>query len=90
MIEQEEIDKSTNKSYILITYLRAPGWLKSVMRPILFFFNILFIFERNRDRVQVGKGQREGVTESEAGFRVPAFSTEPNAGLKLMNLEIMT
>ena len=34
--------------------------------------------------------QREGGTESEAGSRLWAVSTEPDAGLKLMNHEIIT
>ena len=38
----------------------------------------------------LGEGQREGDTESEAGSRVQAVSTEPDMGLKLMNHEIMT
>ena len=37
-----------------------------------------------------GDGQREGDTESEAGSRLLAVSTEPNAGLKPTNYEIMT
>ena len=48
----------------------------------------MFIFER--DREWVGKGQREGDTESEAGFRLQADSTEPDAGVELTNCEIMT
>ena len=37
-----------------------------------------------------GKGrEREGVTDSEAGSRLPAVSTEPDAGLELKNHEIM-
>ena len=34
--------------------------------------------------------EREGDTESEAGSRLQAVSTEPNAGLKPTNREIMT
>ena len=34
--------------------------------------------------------QREGDTESKAGSRPWAVSTEPDAGLKLTNSEIMT
>ena len=46
---------------------------------------------RDRDRVWVGGGaEREGDTESEAGSRLWAVSTEPNAGLKPTNREIMT
>ena len=50
----------------------------------------MFIFKRERDRARAGEGQREGDTESEAGSRLRAVSTEPNAGLKLTNCEIMT
>ena len=38
----------------------------------------------------MGDGQRERETESEAGSRLWAVSTEPNAGLELANREIMT
>ena len=38
----------------------------------------------------MGEGQRERETESEAGSRLPAVSTEPNAGPQLMNREIVT
>ena len=38
-----------------------------------------------------GRGRkREGDIESKAGFRFQAVGTEPNAGLKLMNCQIMT
>ena len=37
-----------------------------------------------------GGAEREGDTESEAGSRLRAVSTEPDAGLELMNHEIMT
>ena len=37
-----------------------------------------------------GGAEREGDTESEAGSRLQAVSTEPNVGLKLRNREIMT
>ena len=37
-----------------------------------------------------GRAAREGDTESEAGFRLPALSTEPDVGLKLTNRDIMT
>ena len=39
---------------------------------------------------RAGEGQREGDTESEPGSRLWAVSTEPDAGLELMNCEIMT
>ena len=37
-----------------------------------------------------GEAEREGDTESKAGPRLSAVSTEPDAGLKLTNCEIMT
>ena len=37
-----------------------------------------------------GEAEREGDTESEAGSRLGAVSTEPDAGLELSNCEIMT
>ena len=37
-----------------------------------------------------GGSEREGDTELEAGSRLPAVSTEPDAGLELVNHEIMT
>ena len=52
----------------------------------------LFIFERQGERQSVSRGgaQREGDTESETGSRLRAVSTEPDAGLKLTNREIVT
>ena len=35
-----------------------------------------------------GEAEREGDTESEAGSRLLAVSTEPDVGLKLTNREI--
>ena len=37
-----------------------------------------------------GGAEREGDTECEAGSRLRAVSAEPDAGLELMNREIMT
>ena len=37
-----------------------------------------------------GGAEREGDTECEAGSRLWAVSTEPDAGLELTNYEIMT
>ena len=58
--------------------------------------SILSLFLKNiylflRDRARVGEGQREeGDTESKAGSRLWAVSTELDAGLELTNREIMT
>ena len=37
-----------------------------------------------------GGTKREGDTESEAGSRLRAVSTEPDTGLELMDQEVMT
>ena len=37
-----------------------------------------------------GGAEREGDTESEAGSRLRALRTEPDVGLELTDLEIMT
>ena len=52
----------------------------------------MFIFERERDRQSVSGGgvEREGDTESEAGSRLRAVSTQLDAGLELTNCKIMT
>ena len=54
-----------------------------------FFFNV-YLFLRERQSVSRGGAEREGDTESEAGPRLPAVSTEPHTGLKLTNREIVT
>ena len=50
--------------------------------------------ERERERARMSGGgaerEREGDTQSEAGSRLSAVSTEPNAGLELAYHEIMT
>ena len=50
----------------------------------------LFLRDRERQRKSRGGAERKGDTESEAGSRLWAVSTEPNVGLKPMNLGIMT
>ena len=46
--------------------------------------------ERERERESTIREGREGDTESVAGSRLWTVSTEPDAGLKPMNQEIMT
>ena len=56
-------------------------------------FNVYFIFERERERDSVsreGAERERGDTDLEAGPRLPAVSTEPDAGLEPTNREIMT
>ena len=54
------------------------------------FFKCLFIFDRERQSVSRGGSEREGDTESKAGSRLWAVSTDPDMGLKPTNLKITT
>ena len=45
---------------------------------------------RERDSMSRGGAEREGDAEPEAGSRLRAVSTEPDAGLELTNSEIVT
>ena len=52
----------------------------------------MFIYFWDRERQSMnGRGsEREGDTESKTGSRLWVVSTKPNAGLQLMDREIMT
>ena len=52
----------------------------------------MLIYFRDSERPSTsGRGaEREGATEPQAGSRLGAVSTEPDAGLELTNCEIMT
>ena len=66
------------------------------MQGNVWFFFYVYLFLRNRERekehsyVSGSGAEREGDTELEAGSRLWAVSTEPDAVLELMNCEIMT
>ena len=45
---------------------------------------------RERESTSGGGTEREGDTESEAGSRLRAVSTEPDVGLELTDREIVT
>ena len=47
----------------------------------------MFIFKREREHEQGRGREREGNTESEAGSRLQAVSTEPHVGLEPTNRE---
>ena len=57
-----------------------------------FFFSTFFIYfwDRERQSMNGGGAEREGDTESETGSRLRAISPEPDAGLELTDLEIVT
>ena len=46
--------------------------------------------DREKQSLSGGEAEKEGDTESEAGSRLGAVSTEPDAGLKPTKREIMT
>ena len=53
-------------------------------------FFLMFIFRESETQSMNREGAERGDTESEAGSRLQAVSTEPNARLKLTNHMIMT
>ena len=71
-----------------VFYKRALG-LKLFFFTFIYLFNV-FIFEGERQSMSGGGAEREGDTESKAGSRLRAVSTEPDAGLELTDREIMT
>ena len=50
----------------------------------------IYFWDRERQSTSGGGAEREGDTESKAGSRLRAASTEPNGGLERTNREIMT
>ena len=78
-------------SWIVLASLLKIKWLW-MWTFISFFYVYLFLRERERERERMSRGgaETEGDTESEAGSRFWAVSTESDAGLKLTNREIMT
>ena len=52
----------------------------------------MFVFERQRERQSTNRGaaEREGDTESKAGSRLLAVSTDPSTGPAPLNREIVT
>ena len=65
--------------------------LKKVVNMANFnFFKMFYLFLRQRHSMSRGGAEREGDTESEAGSRLRAVSTEPDEGLELTNRKIMT
>ena len=53
----------------------------------------MFVFEREREREREhkqGRGREKGRHRIKAGYRLHAVSTEPHAGLELMDCKITT
>ena len=58
--------------------------------PVSFFlFKVYLYLRKERQSVSEGGAEREGDTESKAGSRLGAVSTEPDVGLEPTNREIM-
>ena len=55
-----------------------------------FFSTFIYFWDRERESMNGGGAEREGDTESEAGSRLWAVSTQPDTGLEPTNSEIMT
>ena len=53
-------------------------------------FDVYLFFDRERRSMSSGGAEKEGDTESEAGSRLLAVSTEPDAGDEPTNREIMS
>ena len=64
--------------------LKKGNWMRTVLFLFIFcnFFTFIIFERRNAIR---GGAEKEGDTESEAGSRLSAVSTEPDAGLEPMN-----
>ena len=61
------------------------------LKESFFFLMFIYFWERERERQSASGGRtvREGDTESDAGSRLWAVSTEPDAGLEPTDREIM-
>ena len=76
--------------FLVVWEKEETGCQQVLLFLFLFFLNFLmFIFERHRE-TGMSRGEREGDTETEAGSRLRAVSTEPDMGLEPTNCEIMT
>ena len=76
----------------LANLIQSTDSLVNVGGSSIFFFNFfnVYLFLRQRQSVSRGGAEREGDTESEAGSRLRAVSTEPDAGLGLTGGKIIT
>ena len=66
------------------------GLMRVTFRKSSFFVCLFCFFFRERDIMSGGGAEKEGDTESRAGSRPSAVSTEPEAGLELLDRKIMT
>ena len=80
------VDFSSYIVILLYWYLAYLNFFK------IFFSSTFFIYfwDRERQSMHGGGAETEGDTKSEAGSMIWAISTEPDAGLELMDHEIVT
>ena len=64
-------------------------WRNAYSDPLPVKFCFMFIFERQWDRAEEGQREEETHNLKQAPGSEQVFSTEPDAGLKPMNREIM-
>ena len=82
--------------YVRLTGYHSPVGPVRKLREMIFFiyfyfkYLLMFIFERERECEWWRWGERERDTKSEAGSRLRAVSTEPDAGFELTSCEIVT
>ena len=79
----------TAKLISFCTFIISVYFLFLILHYKIFLCLILFR-ERERQSVSCGGADRKGDTESEAGSRLWAVSTEPDVWLELTECEIMT
>ena len=82
-----------NKSSLLVVFITTHVCSLHRIVPFLFFLiflTFIYFWDRERQSMNRGGAEREGDTESKAGSRLWAVSTEPDAGLELTDCEIMT
>ena len=93
-VSEDTILRITILSRFIYTFniipVRIPAsFFVEIDKLILFIFIFIFIYFWKTDASRGGAG-REGDTESEVGSRLRTVSTETNAGLELLEHEIMT
>ena len=72
-------------------YPELPNQKACILFFFFYFFNVfIYFWDRERQSMNGGGAEREGDTESETGSRLRAISPEPDAGLELMDREIVT
>ena len=75
------------RSSLMFYCLKLSDWEFSLS---FFFFNVYLFLRKTETEWEWVGAEREGGTESEAGSRLRALSTEPEAGLEPTDREITT